>query len=678
MKQNLLLKILKIRDRNEEEAKAVYLRHNVAYILTLVFLPLYGLVLTFFDHNFYDPMSFRLVSCLQSTLFLLVSQKIKSLTIRSWMMFLHVQITTGFVFWITGQNLNHIAYVGGSFMTFTACMLCFDEYKQTVYFAFLSILYLYFFNTNLVGTLIPDYALYLFMVLGFLFNITLIYDRHGLVSKLKDLNDKLIQKSEELFQANVKIDQMINSIDQGMLVFDEKGAIDPTYTQACERIFETSLRNKDIFAVLRFNSESAQSNFKTWVNTAFKNLISFDSLLDLAPKELITRDDQTQKMAKYIGLKFSPIYNDKQEIERIVLLSSDLTKEKQAELELATRKEEISRISKIIENKYNFVKFRNEIFSYADEVNKLVSNLKQTNLLDLKRNLHTIKGGLGIYYFQAAYKKIDELEQGLQEVTDLNDVKPDVISKAMNFVKEELELLISNNKSILGREIVEGTPFISVDLRKSMIFSKRLEELKLVEVKKEFDKEFYYLYIKNYFTTYEELVNSLAKKLGKRILPFNITQERLMIPPFKFDDFFTSLVHVFRNIVDHAIELPSERVKAAKNDHGEIRIHYQLVEEKILMIKIEDDGRGMDPEKLKISAKSKGLDLLSKHKQDQDIFSIIFEPMFSTKEEQNDLSGRGIGLSAVKYEVDKLGGEIFVASTVGSGTSFEFRIPILN
>lgn len=132
--------------------------------------------------------------------------------------------------------------------------------------------------------------------------------------------------------------------------------------------------------------------------------------------------------------------------------------------------------------------------------------------------------------------------------------------------------------------------------------------------------------------------------------------------------FCKTLIHLFRNAVDHGIETPDERLDAGKEEQG--RLACQIDGQNgWIMISISDDGRGIDAEKL--LAKANHLGIICQ----DDPSRLIFEDGFSTKEQVSALSGRGVGLSAVKAECKKLGGYIDIETTIGQGTVFHFFLP---
>ncbi|MCA2005482.1 MAG: chemotaxis protein CheA, partial [Ignavibacterium sp.] len=137
------------------------------------------------------------------------------------------------------------------------------------------------------------------------------------------------------------------------------------------------------------------------------------------------------------------------------------------------------------------------------------------------------------------------------------------------------------------------------------------------------------------------------------------------------------LIHIIRNSIDHGIEKETERIQAGKNPVGTIKLSAEH-EGNNIIITIEDDGKGIDPEVVKSKAISKGL--ISKEKADelskQDLLNLIFLPGFSTAEVVTNISGRGVGMDVVKTNVTKLRGMINLESTVGVGTKIQIKLPL--
>jgi two-component system chemotaxis sensor kinase CheA len=135
------------------------------------------------------------------------------------------------------------------------------------------------------------------------------------------------------------------------------------------------------------------------------------------------------------------------------------------------------------------------------------------------------------------------------------------------------------------------------------------------------------------------------------------------------------LVHMIRNAVDHGIELPADRVSLGKPSLGTIRLSASHQRGGIL-IRIQDDGKGLDRERILAKARERGLVKPNATLTDEEIFALIFAPGFSTAEVVTDLSGRGVGMDVVQRNIEKLRGKVEIQSVAGQGTTFTIVLPL--
>lgn len=178
------------------------------------------------------------------------------------------------------------------------------------------------------------------------------------------------------------------------------------------------------------------------------------------------------------------------------------------------------------------------------------------------------------------------------------------------------------------------------------------------------------------FNKYPRLVRDLSKSANKKINL--ITEgEDTELDKTLIEEINDPLVHIIRNSIDHGIEKEEDRIKAGKNPVGTIKLKAEHEGNNIL-ITIEDDGKGIDPEVIKSKAINKGL--ISKENADglskQDILNLIFLPGFSTAEVVTNISGRGVGMDVVRTNVTKLRGMINLESSVGAGTKIQIKLPL--
>jgi two-component system chemotaxis sensor kinase CheA len=135
------------------------------------------------------------------------------------------------------------------------------------------------------------------------------------------------------------------------------------------------------------------------------------------------------------------------------------------------------------------------------------------------------------------------------------------------------------------------------------------------------------------------------------------------------------LIHMIRNSVDHGIELPDERAASGKPRLGSIRLSSSHQRGGIV-IRIEDDGKGLDPQRILAKGIERGLVPPNAELTEPEIFNLIFMPGFSTAEEVTDLSGRGVGMDVVRRNIEALRGKIEIRSLKGEGTTFTIILPL--
>ena len=171
-----------------------------------------------------------------------------------------------------------------------------------------------------------------------------------------------------------------------------------------------------------------------------------------------------------------------------------------------------------------------------------------------------------------------------------------------------------------------------------------------------------------------EVSSTLALRLGKKV-SFVYEIEDVLLTPKQRMSLQGSLIHLLRNALDHGIELPEQRIVVQKHEAGSIAMATS-VSDSSLSIRIEDDGAGIDPERIKQRAIERGLvDADRQFARDEEVFALLFAPGFSTCDAVSEVSGRGVGMDVVKQQIEDLGGHIVTTSTLGQGTVFTLHIP---
>lgn len=224
-------------------------------------------------------------------------------------------------------------------------------------------------------------------------------------------------------------------------------------------------------------------------------------------------------------------------------------------------------------------------------------------------------------------------------------------------VRNRLQRLGSESEDSEMHKAVSNLDVVTTDLQ-SAVMATRMQPIKKV------------------FGRFPRVVRDLARNLKKEI---NLVMhgEDTDLDKNLVEALADPLVHLVRNSVDHGIEMPDVREQAGKPRQGTVTLSAEQEGDHILL-SIEDDGGGMDPEKLRRKAVEKGIydqdaaDRLT----DNECFNLIFAAGFSTKDQISDVSGRGVGMDVVKTKISQLNGQVHVESKPGKGTAIRIKVPL--
>jgi two-component system chemotaxis sensor kinase CheA len=176
------------------------------------------------------------------------------------------------------------------------------------------------------------------------------------------------------------------------------------------------------------------------------------------------------------------------------------------------------------------------------------------------------------------------------------------------------------------------------------------------------------------FQRLPRLVRDLCRSLGKQA-DLEISGGTTEVDKTVLEKINDPLVHLIRNAVDHGIETPGERKAGGKAESGLVEIS-AAQEGGNIIIKIKDDGAGLDTEKILAKAREKGLFTGAEELSMPQIHNLIFLPGFSTASKVSDVSGRGVGMDVVKRNINDLGGSIELVSEQGKGSAFTIKLPL--
>jgi two-component system chemotaxis sensor kinase CheA len=324
------------------------------------------------------------------------------------------------------------------------------------------------------------------------------------------------------------------------------------------------------------------------------------------------------------------------------------------------------------DNSLDFSEENNESdFEFDEDIDSDTTQIESENLEEESKDIHLEKEPV-----QAAPKK-PEIKQAQKP-----KVQPTTTSKS--FVPQKKDIRVETTKidklfDLVGELItIESMVTNNPEIKDLNIesFNKSAGMLnKITREIQEVTMSVRMMPLEGQFNKMKRLVRDVSMKMKKKV-KFNVTGQETEMDKNVIDEIADPLVHILRNAIDHGLESPEKREEVGKPAEGTVTLSARYEGNEIL-IEVEDDGAGIDREKVLNKALERGLINTDPDKMtDSEIFKMIFEPGFSTAKEVTDISGRGVGLDVVKKNIEKLRGTIDIDSTLGKGSVFTLRIPL--
>ncbi len=490
---------------------------------------------------------------------------------------------------------------------------------------------------------------------------------HGTAEKLgKDLEKEVLKKTDQIESQYKDFKTLLFNLEQGFLVFDHNGVVKGESTNITKDLFQIEPKDKKMDEIFRLEGKEKES-FDSWLSHLFKGVIPFKDLLGLAPKEF------KKIKGKVISLHFSPLYEEgsTKKIERVVCIATDITTQKEVEERSELERDKVIMINNLLERPLEFLDLMTESQETFEELSR-EAYLKGPE--SLFRAIHTLKARFASFKINEVVKGIHDLETTLDEYKKISvwdETTARVVSGSINEIDFKFKKFLKEN-----RKLVE----VANNAINSSEGAEELQKAKneLLSFYSSISKNLILKNVGDSFRKFVEPTKELAKNQDK-VVNISIEETSIHINPEKYKTFFSGLLHVFRNAVDHGIESMEERKEKGKDVEASIKISFKEEGISRFSIHIEDDGGGIDPEKIR----KKALNLpgfkegLMAKGDDQEIIQCIFEPGFSTRDEVSEVSGRGVGMDVVKKEAQKIDGFIKVESILGKGTIFKIELPIL-
>ncbi len=494
----------------------------------------------------------------------------------------------------------------------------------------------------------------------------------------------LITRSQ-LADKSDRLSGLLNNSGQGFLSFGPDLTVEPEYSRECVTFFGKEVAGESVAALLFPEESEEQTRFGSNIERILQTADEFqrDILLSLMPKELFLND-------RYLDIAYRLL-----DAKRLMLIITDITEQRRLEARVA---EEQVRLRFIVAAATESA----ELFEVLDDYRNFSENTLPrllaapdeelaAGLAEIYRQVHTFKGLFGQLEFIHLPRRLHQYESALNRLRrDLAKQQPDraLLEQEQTLADQALAQELAVLKETLGDSFFARRGHLSLTPEQTEMLERladRLLQTKGPVLDSEETMEMLRLIKRLRYVSFSELLSGqakaavrLAERLEKELAPVEVEDNNVRVAPEIYSPFTKSLIHLFRNAVDHGIEDPEERLELGKEEEGHLRCRTFMEDDRII-VEINDDGRGLDLEAIRRKGVAAGLFTPEQGAalDEAALRLLIFEDEFSTKEEVSELSGRGVGLAAVRMETEKLGGRIEVDSTLGQGTRFRFILPYL-
>ncbi|MCW8879675.1 MAG: ATP-binding protein [Kangiellaceae bacterium] len=513
--------------------------------------------------------------------------------------------------------------------------------------------------------------------------------RETIEEQNRTLEQKVKERTAELRQKNKDIAVMMANMQQGLFTIMDGGVIHNEYSRHTETIFDTEqIANRNVMDLVFANSNLGADSLNQ-ISTAVDSLLGEDEMMwDFNSHLLVTELQlhEQQDTSQILELDWDPIINpDNDEIEKIMVSVRDVTELRKLQFEAEQQKKELEIIGQILNVSFDkFSQFISSSYQFIQECRELVKKTpdKQTSVIEtLFRNMHTIKGNARTYGFKQVNDIVHEVENTYDELRKDEDKQwlQDELLTALDDAEAAIKIYDSVAQQKLSGLSGDSVTGANVDLTKAQRLVEQALSIdfnSLDSKQKKWTSEAYQLLSSAQGERLDKVIASvlssvadLADDLGRAQPKVEFSDKGYLFKNSSHELLNNVFMHILRNALDHGVEEPGERLQKGKNEQGTINIGVNELDSKLTIL-ISDDGRGIAVEKIYSRAvESKLLSEEQAKPSPQEIANLVFKSGFSTADEVTEISGRGVGMDAVKQFLKEQGGdiELEVGEVLGEG-----------
>lgn len=455
---------------------------------------------------------------------------------------------------------------------------------------------------------------------------------------------RLREGNVELGRAHRNLQDVLDSMKEGLLVCDRAGIVGPIRSRAVMEWFGAPQVGARVWDFLFEDSAPEGLVFRVAFEQIAEDVLPFELSADQLPRTIVRGD-------KTYGVTCQQVMRDGAFAE-VVFTIVDVTRElEQASVERRIR-EQTTLVGHLLSD-------REGLRVLIDGTNQLLAKLGQaSDPGERMRLLHTLKGNTATYGLESFAARCHDLEALIAQGAK------DAVTTGIDALTREWHAAVSGLAGFVTGDEAAGVRLAPPDYQDLLArLERRDDPTDTLLVVRQWGRPL----MSQVLGVHVRTVRQVARRLGKEI-ETRVLDHGLRLPSDELRPFLNVLGHVVRNASDHGIESPDEREHAGKPRAGLITIESRQ-DGPELVIAIEDDGRGIDWDAVREHAQRRSLLAADR----DDLIEALFADGLSTRGVTTEISGRGVGLGAVRAVCRELGGTIRIASQAGRGTRIEFR-----
>ncbi len=462
--------------------------------------------------------------------------------------------------------------------------------------------------------------------------------------------ERIVQsRTRALDQKNHQMRLVLDNVDQGLLTVNQEGCVSDQRSAVVDQWLggcEENARFVDCLA--RVDSRTADA-FEAGFDQLLMGILPVDVSIEQLPSDM-SFDGRS------FGLTYTPITHEDELVQLLVVITDRTAVVLREQLE-SEQRETMALLDRSSKDQVGFGEFIEE----AKLLVKAITEQLCDGLPLLKRTIHTLKGNAMLFDVTTIARLCERMEDEMSDTGEgpsdalLHELgeRWDRLKTSLRFVldthdSESIHVRPDQYRSLLEAALSEPTQ----GQLAQMLLALRLE-----------DTEDRLLRI-------GEQAQRIAHRLGKGDIDIRIAGQGHQLEPRRWASFWQDFIHVVRNAVDHGLETAEERASRGKEGPGVLTLSTRVAAGQFV-VAIEDNGRGIDWERVREKAQRKGLP----HADARDLEAALFADGVTSRDEVTVYSGRGVGLGAVRAACLERGGEIRISSQLGQGTRFEFAFP---